>query len=105
MYLNAPILKPRACCGDVNFFPQTIESLRIDLQRVENTGGSAENDLAVEAMRCALLTRLATMEAALAILQNLTLSASMTANIAALSPEALEALEEATQSVPRKKLD
>jgi hypothetical protein len=92
-----------------NFLPQTIASLRVDLQRVEYIGGSAGNGLAVDAIRCVLLIRLAVMEAAQAILQSLTPAAFVAANIvaliAALSPEALEALEEATQSVPRQKLD
>jgi hypothetical protein len=92
-----------------NFLPETIESLRIDLQRVEHTSGSAKNGSAVEAIRCVLLIRLAVMEAALAILQSLTPAAFVAANIvpliAALSPEALEALEEATESFPQQKLD
>jgi hypothetical protein len=67
-----------------NFLPETIESLHIDLQRVEHTGGSARNDLAVEAIRCDLLIRVAVMEAALAILQSLTPAAFVAANIVPL---------------------
>jgi hypothetical protein len=91
-----------------NSFPSAIESLRIDLQRAEYIDGSAESDL-VESIRCILLIRLAAMEAAQAILQSLTFAAPVTANTVplfpALSLAALEALEEATQSVPPQKLD
>jgi hypothetical protein len=84
----------------VNSFPHTIESLRIDLQRVEYSGGSAQNDLAVEAIRCVLLFRLATMEAAQAILHSLTATACVTGNtvplILSLSSAAWEALEAPT---------
>jgi hypothetical protein len=84
-----------------NFLPQTIESLRINLQRLEYIGGSAGNDLAAEAIRNVLLTRLAAMEAAQAILQSLTAAACVTGStvplILSLSAAAWEALEEATQ--------
>ena len=92
-----------------NSFPSAIESLRIDLRRAEYIGGSAEIDLAIEAIRRVLLIRLAAMEAAQAILQGLTPAAPVAANTVplfpALSLAALEALEEATQSVPPQKLD
>lgn len=93
-----------------NVLPQTIESLRIDLQRVEFIGGSAGNDLATEAIRNVLLTRLAAMEAAQAILRSLTATACATGNtvslILSLSSAAWDALEEATEGDdPQQKPD
>ena len=92
-----------------NSFPSAIESLRIDLQRAEYIGGSLENDLPVEGIRRILLIRLGAMEAAQAIIQSLTPAALVTSNTVSLFPAlslaALEALEEATQSVPPQKLD
>jgi hypothetical protein len=93
-----------------NFLPQTIASLRVNLQRVGYIGGSAGNDLAAEAIRNVLLARLAAVEAAQAILQSLTAAACLTGStvplIPSLSSAAWEALEEATQGDgPKQKPD
>ena len=86
---------------DRNSIPQ-IESLQIDLLRLACYIGSAEKDLAVDAIRCVLLSHIAALEAADAILQSLTCSPAL---ISSLSVDALEALEEATETIPRQKPD
>ena len=86
-----------------NSFLQTIESLPIDLQRLANNSEAAEKDLAVEALTSIPINRIVALEAACAIFQSLT--SAPTQNAISLSVAALEALQEATESIPRQNPD
>ena len=95
--------------ADWNPFLQTIESLHIDLKRLEYNSEEAGRDLALDAIKCVLLNRIAALEAASAILRSHTLSPTQIAKcpilIPSLSNAELEALQEAAESVPRQTLD
>ena len=89
-------------------FSQTIASLRIDLQRLEFTSQEAVKDLAVEAIKCVLLARLAALEAERAMSSCISADVAETAShppahTLTLTFAELQALEEATvQRLPHK---
>ncbi len=86
---------------------QTIESLLIDLQRLESISQGAAKDLAVEAITCVLSARLAVLEAERAISSYRSPGAAETASTPAhtltLTFAELQALEECeVQGLPHK---